>query len=132
MSEMAQIQFRLRGRTHAAVEEVREGRLPKLTQALALAIHFENMVQTGEASNYAEVARMNCMSRERVSQIVRLIYLAPDIQTEALYLPPTTTGRYPISEVAARTVANILCWKEQRAAWKRLKATHQLDSRATS
>jgi hypothetical protein len=126
VAEPAQIQFKLRARAPIVQEQSREGRLPRVTQALALAIHFENMVRIGDAADYADVARMNCLSRERVSQIVRLVYLAPDIQTEVLFLPPTVTGRYPISEVAARKIANLLSWKDQREAWRQLKSAHGL------
>ena len=102
------------------------GRLPQLTRVLALAVHFEHMIATGEAEGYADVARLTCLCRERVSQIVRLTYLAPEIQVEILYLPPCPAGRYPISEVAARKIANLLCWTEQRRAWSQLKQFHRL------
>jgi hypothetical protein len=86
-----------------------------------LAIHLEDMIRRGEAKDYADLARLGCLCRERVSQIVRLNYLAPDIQIELLYLPPTPTGRYPISETAVRRIANLLSWADQRREWARLK-----------
>jgi hypothetical protein len=61
-----------------------------------------------------------------VSQIVRLNYLAPDIQIELLYLPPTPAGRYPISETAVRKIANLLSWADQRPEWVGLKRHHHL------
>ena len=66
------------------------------------------MIRRGEAKDYADIARLSCLCRERVSQIVRLNYLAPDIQVELLYLPPTPTGRYPIAETVVRKIANLL------------------------
>ena len=121
-----QIQFTLRARPGDVAHGTNEGRLPKVTQALALAIHFEDLIRTGEAKDYAEVARLNCLSRERISQIVRLNCLAPDIQVELLYLPPTPTGQYPISEVAVRKIASMLSWADQRREWARLKQAHRL------
>ncbi len=100
------------------------GRLPRITQVLALAIQIEDMVRQGEAKDYADVARLSGLCRERISQVVRLNYLAPEIQVELLYLPPTPTGRYPISETAARKIANLLSWTHQRQAWVRLKQFH--------
>jgi len=94
---------------------------------LALAIHLENMIKRGEAKDYADLARLTCLCRERVSQIVRLNYLAPDIQVELLYLPPTTTGRFPISETAVRKIASLMFWADQRREWKALKRTHRLN-----
>ena len=102
------------------------GRLPRVTQILALAIKFEDMIRTGEAQGYADIARLSGLSRERVSQIARLNYLAPEIQVELLYVPPTSTGKYPLSEVVVRKIANILSWEGQRLAWTRLKNTHRL------
>jgi hypothetical protein len=88
---------------------------------LALAIHLEDMMRQGEAKDYADVARLSGLCRERISQIVRLTYLAPDIQVELLYIAPTPTGQYPVSETAVRKIANALTWAEQREQWVRLK-----------
>ncbi len=121
-----QIQFPLRARTAARRPRQDPGRLPNVTRALALAIYYEDLITRGEVEDYASLARMLGMSRERISQIVRLIYLAPDLQVEILYLPATASGRYPISETAARKIANLLSWEEQRTAWSKLKASHQL------
>jgi hypothetical protein len=97
------------------------GRQPRITQALALAISFEETITTGAAKDYADVARLACLCRERVSQIVRLTFLAPDIQVEVLSRLHTPAGRYPISETALRKVASLLSWAEQREAWRELK-----------
>jgi len=118
-----EIQFQLRPKPESSRIAMRPsaGRLPRVTQVLALAIHFEAMIQRGEAKDYSDLARLSCLCRERVSQIVRLNYLAPDIQIELLYLPPTPTGRYPVSETAVRKIANLLSWQEQRDHWTKLK-----------
>ena len=126
-----EIRFQLRTRQRPAgdadqVFSTKTGRLPRVTQVLGLAIHFEEMILRGEAKDYAHLARLSCLCRERVSQIVRLNYLAPDIQTELLYLPPTRTGRYPISETAIRKIANLLSWADQRREWTALKQQHRL------
>ncbi len=97
------------------------GRLPRVTQVLALAIQLDDMIRRGEAKDYADLARLGGLCRERISQVMRLTCLAPDIQVELLYLPPTPTGRYPISETAVRKVANLLPWADQRQEWTRLR-----------
>jgi len=102
------------------------GRLPRVTQVLALAIHFDDMIRQGEAKDYADVARLAGLCRERISQVMRLTYLARDIQVELLYLPPTSTGRYPISETSMRRIASLLSWKDQREQWEQLKVEHRL------
>ena len=129
-----EIKFSLRTKLRPAgdrTEQVpsrRIGRLPRITQVLALAIHLDDMIRRGEAKDYADVGRLTCLCRERISQIVRLNYLAPDIQVELLYLPPTTSGRFPISETAVRKIANSLAWEDQRRAWAALKKQHSLSA----
>src|ERR1700676_432018 len=82
------------------------GRLPRVTQVLALAIQLQDMIQRGEARDYADLARLGCITRERMSQVMELVWLAPDIQREILEFPPTGAARFPISEVAVRRVAS--------------------------
>jgi hypothetical protein len=50
---------------------------------MALALRFEQLLCEGKIRNYAELARLGHVSRARVSQIMRLLSLAPTIQ-EAL------------------------------------------------
>ena len=97
------------------------GQLPRVTQVLALAIHFQNVLLRGEALDYADLARIGGVSRERISQIMKLLWLAPSIQQEVLYLPPTPGGRYPISELSVRRIAKALSWESQIAEWSNLK-----------
>jgi hypothetical protein len=122
-----EIQFRLHAPTRAAGTGARPvappsgpGRLPRVAQVLALAIHFQDMIQRGEARDYADLARLGCLTRERMSQIMELVWLAPDIQQDILEFRPTGGTRFPISEVAARRIAHALYWKDQRKAWREL------------
>jgi hypothetical protein len=123
----AALEIRFQLRTGTLGDEVDQtprvatGRLPRVTQVLALAIHFDDLIRTGEAIDYADIARRACLCRERISQIMRLNHLAPDIQVEVLYLPPTPTGKYPTSETVLRRVANLLSWADQRLEWGRIK-----------
>ena len=71
------------------------GRLPRVTQVMALAIQFQDMIQRGEARDYADLARLGCLTRERMSQIMELVWLAPDIQQEILEFPPRAATRFP-------------------------------------
>src|SRR5689334_13124730 len=124
-----EIQFQLRAKSCATVDGALRpaaGRLPQITLVLALAIHLDHLIRQGDARDYADIGRLSCLCRERVSQIMRLNYLAPDIQVELLYLPPTPTGRYPVSETAVRKIASLLPWADQRRAWTALKQKHHL------
>lgn len=104
-----------------------QGRLPRVTQVLALAIQFQDMLDRGDARDYADLARLGCLTRERMSQIMELLWLAPKIQKEVLGFPPTATSRFPVSEVAVRRIAGILRWTEQQEAWSNLKKQNHLE-----
>ena len=76
------------------------------------------MIDRGEVRDYADLARLGCVSRERISQIMMLVWLAPDIQQAVLRLPPSE--RAPFSEGALRRIAKIVRWDEQKLEWQRL------------
>jgi hypothetical protein len=95
----------------------KRGRLPRITQVLALVLQFQEMVDRGEIRKHADLARLGCVSRERISQLMALTWLAPDIQEEILRLPQMPGGRYPVSEGTLRRIARIPLWEEQRRQW---------------
>lgn len=97
------------------------GRLPRITQVLALAMQFREMIRSGDALDCADLARLGGLTRERISQMTKLLWLAPGIQLDILYLPPTPGGRFPVSEVAIRRIADRLAWPEQHEEWINLK-----------
>ena len=99
------------------VGRCRFDRYPRIVQVVALAIHFQDMMDRGEIRNHADLARLGCISRERVSQVMMLAWLAPDIQQQVLGLPKTPGGRFPVSETALRTIARVASWAEQRTRW---------------
>jgi hypothetical protein len=112
----------------SAVPPVRKsGRFPRVAQILALALQFQEMIDTGEVRGYADLARLGCVSRERISQIMILTWLAPDIQQEILMLPPTPGGRFPVCEDLLHPIARQPLWDEQRSLWRKLKQEKQLE-----
>jgi hypothetical protein len=78
-------------------------------------------VKRGEAEDYADLARLGGVTRERLSQIMKLTWLAPDTQQEISHLSPTPGARYAVSELAMRRIGNVLSWAEQRWQWQALK-----------
>ena len=98
------------------------GRTPRVSRWMALAIRFEQLLQTGHVASYAELARLGHVTSARVSQIMNLLHLAPDIQEAILFLPRTERGRDPIILRDLQPIAATLDWKEQRGMWERLRA----------
>jgi hypothetical protein len=67
--------------------------------------------------DYADLARNVGVTRARMTQIMSLLNLAPDIQQAILDLPRTTSGVDPISTRAVLPIAAMVDWEEQRRAW---------------
>ncbi len=61
------------------------------------------------------------VTRARITQIMNLLHLAPDIQEDLLFLPRTTKGRDSIRETDMRPIAATAHWSRQRKMWKHLK-----------
>jgi hypothetical protein len=55
---------------------------------------------------------------------MNLLYLAPDIQEELLFLPPVENDRDPLVRRDLLTIATITEWRAQRRTWKRVRAIH--------
>lgn len=90
------------------------GRLPRVTKLMALAIRFDQLIRDGVVADYAELARLGHVSRARVTQIMNLLNLAPDIQEWLLFLPPVVRGRDPVGERELRSLATETVWAKQR------------------
>ena len=58
--------------------------VPRIAQLLALAHRFQGMLDRGEVESMAELARLGRVSRARITQIMDLLMLAPEIQEEVL------------------------------------------------
>ena len=97
-----------------------EGRVPKLSRLMALAIKLQGMIDRGEVKDFAELARLGKVTRARVTQVMNLLMLAPDIQEAILFLPPVTEGHDPVKEWHVRPILREADWPRQRGMWMRL------------
>ena len=100
-----------------ATQNAGEGRVPRISRLMALAIHCDQLVRDGEVADQTELARLLHVSQPRMTQIMNLLHLAPDIQDELLFLPQTAAGRDPIHEKLLRPIAAELDWGRQRGIW---------------
>ena len=96
-----------------------EGRVPRITRLMALAIKFEGYVRDGVVKDYAELARLGHVTRARVTQIMDLNLLAPDIQEAILDLPRTVEGRDGMTLRELREVLREDRWEGQRYTWEK-------------
>jgi site-specific DNA recombinase len=95
-----------------------EGRIPRISRLLALALKFEGLVAAGVVRNYRELAEAGHVSRARLSQILQLNHLAPEIQEQLLFLPPTRRGSDRLWERHVRSLARVVDWQKQRQLFR--------------
>ncbi|MBS0210425.1 MAG: hypothetical protein JSS27_15890 [Planctomycetes bacterium] len=96
------------------------GRVPRVARLMALAIRFESLLRDGAVADQAELARLGHVTRARLSQIMNLLCLAPDIQEALLFLPEVVRGRAPVTERDLRPIVATPSWQKQRQSWSRL------------
>ena len=96
-----------------------------VAQMLAQAHRMRRLLDSGEVPSAAELARRLGFTRARISQLLDLTLLAPDIQ-EWLLFATNDRGRDIITERDLRAVAQLRLWEDQRTefhralAWKAL------------
>jgi hypothetical protein len=95
-------------------------RLPRVSRLMALALRFDQLLHDGSIADYAALARLGHVSRARISQIMNLLLLAPDIQEALLFLPSTQRGRDLIHLGALQALAALPVWQQQRRLWQTL------------
>jgi hypothetical protein len=91
-----------------------ERAVPRIARLLALTILFEEMIRENKVRNYAEIARLGHVTRARVTQIMRLAGLAPDVQEHILFMPRVSG----MNERNLRPVTRCIDWQEQRRLFR--------------
>ncbi len=123
MTIKRKIHFRTGSRSERQLKEGPEpekspsGRVPRISRLMALAIRFDQLISDGVVADQAELARLGHVSRARVTQIMNLLHLAPDIQERILFLPRIERGRDPIQLRHVLPIAAEYRWRQQRREW---------------
>ena len=101
--------------------QLAERQAATVAKRLALAHHIAAQIEAGVYDDQADVARQHGLTRARLTQLMNLLLLAPDIQEEILALE-VPAGRQPLSERALRRLTESLLWTDQRVLWRELRA----------
>ena len=94
----------------------KDSSVPRIARLMALAIRFARLLRAEEFRDYAELARLGRVTRARMTQIMKLLDLAPDIQEQILFLP-NLTG---LHERNLRPIVSRIDWNEQRRMFQKL------------
>jgi len=97
------------------------GRTPRVSKLMALAIRFDQLLRDGKVADQSELARLAYVTQPRMTQIMNLLHLAPDIQEAILHLPPVVEGRDPVTERDLRLITGLKEWERQREMWDMVK-----------
>lgn len=88
-------------------------RIPRISRLMALAIKMQGMVDRGEVKDYAELARLAQVTRARMTQIMNLNLLAPELQERLLFLE-SASGRDTVTLKGLQGVCLQLNWNQQQ------------------
>jgi hypothetical protein len=112
------IEYTIDNRQRATAESATPApaRPPRIACLVALAHRFDELVRSGAVQDYAELAPLGHITRARVTQIMNLLNLAPEIQEYLLWLP-AVQGR-KITERHLRRIASQVRWDSQRAQFR--------------
>jgi hypothetical protein len=107
------------------VRDTPQGRVPRVSRLMALAIKFDDLLAKGAVRDQTELAELGHVTRARVTQIMNLLHLAPDIQEDLLHLPRVTAGDDPFAERNLRHIVKVSNWGEQRRLWREINEKNQ-------
>jgi hypothetical protein len=88
---------------------------------MALAHRFEALIRDGVVTGQADLARLGRVTRPRITQIMNLLFLAPDVQEELLFLPAIERGRDRLKLFDLLPIAAEWNWDKQRKMWQKLR-----------
>jgi hypothetical protein len=86
--------------------------VPRVARRLALAIRLQKLVDAGEATSDTVLEGIAGASRTRVSHLMALLNLSPDLQESILFLKAD-----PPREKDLRAIAREVDWTKQRKLW---------------
>ena len=83
---------------------------------MALAIPFDGLLRECIVSDHSELAGLAHVSQPRMTLIMNLLHLAPDIQEAILFMPLVVSGCDPVNERMLRAVAGEIGWESRLIA----------------
>ena len=90
-----------------------ERRPARIAVTLALAHMIQRAIDTGEIRDQAEAARRLGVTRARMTQLIDLTYLAPDVQEFVLH-PDIDSSSVILNERLMRRTTSLRRWSSQR------------------
>ena len=115
------VTFHKSGRPRSDQRLTSPGRTPRVARLLAFAHEIDRRVYAGELSDLAHAARAFGLTRARVTQVVNLLLVAPEIQASILEMLLAANGRDAVTERMLRPLLAEPVWQRQIAMWNEIK-----------
>jgi hypothetical protein len=97
----------------------REPKPPRVVDLLRKTLEWQGLLESGNIANQADIARQEGITRARVTQVMGMLRLAPEIQ-ERIMSMPDTVGRPAVSERALRPIAQLPQGRHQLHAFQEI------------
>jgi hypothetical protein len=97
---------------------------------MALALRLDKLLAAGMVKDFRTLAHLGHVSPARISQIMSLLHLAPDIQEALLFRTRPERGRDSLGLRQVLPLTKVWDWHKQRPLWRRLSG-QRLDLAAT-
>ncbi len=85
---------------------------PRVVELLRKAIEWKDLLESGEFTSQGDIATREGITRARVTQVMGMLRLAPEIQEQILYMPDATR-RPLVTERILRPIVTITDHQEQ-------------------
>lgn len=115
------------GRKHLREGEEAEtlaGRVQRVSRVMTLAIQCEQLICDGVIKNQSEMAHYAQVTTARMTHIMWLVNLAPDIQETILFRLRVESGPDPVKEIDARRIAQVMDWGVHVGMWGGISIIH--------
>jgi len=94
-------------------------RTPRVVELLRKAMEWQSLMESGQIASQADIARQEGITRARVTQVMGMLRLVPEIQQTILAIP-ATVRRQNITERALRPIMQIEDQGQQAAMFDAL------------
>jgi hypothetical protein len=98
---------------------LRESKTPRVVELLHKAIEWQTLLKSGKVANQANIARREGITQARVSQVMGMQRLAPEIRRHILAMP-VMVRRPPVTERILRLIETIADHRDQLREFHRL------------
>ncbi|MEI6093380.1 MAG: hypothetical protein WCQ47_06830 [bacterium] len=86
-----------------------------LRKSLLLAHQINKYMEDNDIGSLHEISKLLDVSRARITQIMQLLLLAPDIQQEAIFSDNSKIQK--LTERRVRRIAMVAIWENQEKLW---------------